>query len=429
MKRREFIIGLGAGFSLTLTRDLLFPSRAAWAFDSAAAPAKYFVLIKMSGGWDITLSLDPKIHSNGSTQDDMFIEYRPDEIVTKGAISLAPAAAPLIPYMDKLAIINGIAMAPFDNGHIANLNYIVTGNGQGKAPDLPVEIAFAGQQGLMGVMSDSSISTLDRTVITSTFQNTIDLSKAVQFEKFAGYLNKLGGHKKFTDAFSGLAKDPTTRLAILAELSKNQKRLDEIGPDFNRFLERNAIVLASAFCAGAAFQGEFDVTNNLDTHSGHEKVHLANQTKGWANVASIFKAFADTPSPTGVGSLFDQTTFMVVSEFSRTPALNTSKGKDHNPLTNSVLLAGRGIRNGVFGQSHLVKRSENQYGMSAHAALPLNFMSGQIAQNRKQAEAAEFQYLAPENIARTIAEIMDVDWRRFKSVPKDLGYLTQVLKP
>jgi uncharacterized protein (DUF1501 family) len=427
MKRRDFIIGLGAGASMALTRDLLFPLRA-WAADSTGSPAKYFVLIKMQGGWDVTLGLDPKVHMNGSTQEDMFIEYRPEQIITKGSISLAPAASPLTPYMDRLAIINGIAMAPFDNGHIANLGYIVTGNGQGKAPDLPIEIAFSERQGLMGVIVDSSISTLDREVVTSTFQNALDLSNAVPLETLRRYLDKLKGHGKFSEASIGLANDPVTRKALIAELLTNKSRLDSMGTNSSRLLEKNAIVLACAFCAGAAFQSEFNIFPGLDTHTGHEKLHMASQLKGWEDVASIFKVFQETPSPSGIGSLFDQTTFMVVSEFARTPALNTGKGKDHNPLTNSVLLAGRGVRTGVFGQSHLLQRSETQLGTPSHTALPLNLVTGEVAQNRQQAEAAGFQYIAPENIARTVAEIMGVDWRRFKSVPKDLAYLAPVVK-
>ena len=83
MKRREFVksmnslvllAGTGAIPGLSL---FLNPSKAAAA---SGGMAKFFVLIRVSEGWDVTLGLDPRIHAGGSTQSDMFIEYRPEDI-------------------------------------------------------------------------------------------------------------------------------------------------------------------------------------------------------------------------------------------------------------------------------------------------------------------------------------------------------------
>jgi hypothetical protein len=63
---------------------------------------------------------------------------------------------------------------------------------------------------------------------------------------------------------------------------------------------------------------------------------------------------------------------MVASEFSRTPALNQFRGKDHNHLTNSVLLAGYGIKgNQQLGKSKVISRHNSPDGQSKHLALPL----------------------------------------------------------
>ncbi|MBX9767802.1 MAG: DUF1501 domain-containing protein, partial [Bdellovibrionales bacterium] len=95
----------------------------------------------------------------------------------------------------------------------------------------------------------------------------------------------------------------------------------------------------------------------VDSHSDHLKNHKSAQYYVWERIAELFNVFKAIPY--GAGSLFDATTFMVGSEFSRTPFLNPTNGKDHNPLTNSVLLAGHGVRGGqVIGESHLYTADE-----------------------------------------------------------------------
>jgi uncharacterized protein (DUF1501 family) len=51
------------------------------------------------------------------------------------------------------------------------------------------------------------------------------------------------------------------------------------------------------------------------------------------------------PGLTG-GSMLDETTVVVCSEFARTPLLNGDNGKDHHPW-NSMLLVGKNVRGGV----------------------------------------------------------------------------------
>jgi hypothetical protein len=47
----------------------------------------------------------------------------------------------------------------------------------------------------------------------------------------------------------------------------------------------------------------------------------------------------------------DHTTVLIFSEFSRTPLINASGGRDHH-ITNSCMLLGKGIKhNTVFGKS------------------------------------------------------------------------------
>jgi hypothetical protein len=108
-------------------------------------------------------------------------------------------------------------------------------------------------------------------------------------------------------------------------------------------------------------------------------VHAAEQAKtqpklfttAIARLAEIFEAMDDTPFD-AQRSMIDVTTIMVASEFGRTmriaeaPVDNT--GTNHNSLSNSILLGGKGIRGGlVVGASDLA--SEQAQASGAHRAM------------------------------------------------------------
>jgi uncharacterized protein (DUF1501 family) len=180
--------------------------------------------------------------------------------------------------------------------------------------------------------------------------------------------------------------------------------------------------MAAAFMTEVAFYAQAEIFFNLDTHASHPGNHLKEQTKAWTKVDEIFSFFKTVPY--GPGSLFDQTTFMVVSEFSRTPALNGANGKDHNPLTNSVLLAGRGIKGGrTVGASRLVTAAQSPTGSSYHIAYPIDFATCQVQYQRTPAA----QMIFPEHIAQTVATLMGVDKNLFQSVPPNTAVLSRLL--
>ena len=121
--------------------------------------------------------------------------------------------------------------------------------------------------------------------------------------------------------------------------------------------------------------------------------------KIWTDVADLFSLFKKVPYKEG--SLFDYTTFMVSCEFSRTPALNAAKGKDHNPMTNSILLAGKNIQGGkTVGKSRIIPKIKSKTGNPEHYAWPFNFKEGKLAEGP---ENASFFY--PENVVRSIGKV------------------------
>lgn len=108
-------------------------------------------------------------------------------------------------------------------------------------------------------------------------------------------------------------------------------------------------------------------------------VHAAEQAKtqpklfttAIARLAEILEALDETPFD-AQRSMIDVTTIMVASEFGRTmrspdaPIHNT--GTNHNSLSNSILIGGKGVRGGlVVGASDLATESAQASG--AHRAM------------------------------------------------------------
>ena len=86
-------------------------------------------------------------------------------------------------------------------------------------------------------------------------------------------------------------------------------------------------------------------------------------------------------------SWLDQTTIVAFSEFSRTALLNGSGGRDHS-LTNACLIAGAGVRPGVYGAS-------TDIGM---APQPMSLSSG--------APSASGEMVNPEHIMRSLLKMV-----------------------
>ena len=425
MNRRDFLQILSSVAASSALPASFFIPRLASAAGSTFDPdsARYFVLVRMAGGWDVTLGLDPKTHAATDTQDDMFLEYAPDKIIDAAGVPLAPAAAALLPFKGQFSVINGLITASRDNGHDANLNYVSTGNGEGKAPSLTVELANSAASGPLGVVFSGSTNSLDRQVMISSIGSVESLAESLKLTDFQNYIANSGTKDDYYQGQQALLKSAGQLDDLIARLGK-------VPPRGTSSAEHDAQILAVTFASGNSLQGQIDIQGlNLDTHSSHEGAHLREQSKGWSDVAAIFNVFRATPIGTRGQSLFDRTVFMVISEFGRTPSLNTAKGKDHNPLTNSVLLAGGLVKGGqVIGQSHLITKAKSITGASIHTALPIDFTSLKVAQTRKEAEAGAFQYITPEPLVASIAQAMQVDWKRFNSVPANTPTLPNLFK-
>ena len=402
--RRNFIKSTGL-LASSLWLPMVFPGRNAFALNSDQQ-GRFFITYYVYGGMDPTLGLDPWMMPEGCDQEDMFIEYKPDEILQAGNLRLGPACKPLLPYADRSAVINGIMMSDTDNGHDVLALYMNTGNGQGKSPHLPVELCLCSESGPYGVVTNTSPYLADRKVIVSNTKVMSGSESAVDYIKILSKMNINPDNSAIDMAKKSiLASEKVTKkfYEILGEFKKKDPNIED----------RHTI--AAAFLSGAANQSYLaSMTGGLDTHSGHEKVHLKAQTENWEKIAQLLKFFKETPYGTQGESLLDRTTVMVTTEFSRTPALNAGKGKDHNPMTNSTVLIGRGVKPGVYGASELISRKKSPTARSIYMANPISYKDGQVAPTGDIPDGIDFIF--PENVVMTVAEIMGADLSLFRSV-------------
>lgn len=411
MNRREFLkhsttssIALGLG-SLASFQAL--------AADPEAAPW-FFVQIHMSGGWDVTLGTNPWLKQKPADKE-MFIEYDPSNIEHVGNIAFGPSMLPMKPFASEMSLINGIFMSATDNGHDAAENYILSGSTNQTWGVLPVEILENRPSKFLGILNNQGVYTGSRSstlTALSAVQSlaTGNASEGGPFESTENARNLLSRLQGQLANSAGQVQDLKDRLAAYAAAGSQLS---------------DSHYLAASFAAGFSQVAFYRISDNLDTHSAHPANHINLQLKSWTKISEMLAVFKKTPLENSGQSLYDRTTFFITSEFARTAALNSSQGKDHNPLTNSVVLIGPSIKgNNVVGDSHLVTAAKSKSGDSYHLASPIDAKTGQALEG--PAEGA--MIIRPENVAATVIESLGISRRRFASVNPKIQSLTSLVK-
>lgn len=405
MKRREFLNLTAKSLSFMALADLIKINNA-FAEDGAD---QFFVQVILPGGWDTTLGVEPWLKAKPDDAE-MFIEYDPSNITRKGSIAFGPAFLPMAEFSDNMTVINGIFLSASDNGHDAAMRYMQSGSVNSMWGSLPVEYSECRGEEFLGILANDQVLVGSRSPVTTPLASLGSLNLAqpsgfnsgsarksrldVVAENMQEQRNKFGRRKEILDYFS--AKDPYVT-------------------------EKHH--MAAAMSAGLSTSALFQATGGLDTHSAHKGNHLNTQTTMWEEVKTLLKVFQNTPHGNQGKSLYDHTTFFITSEFSRTAALNTAGGKDHNPLTNSVVIISPNVRSTTIGGSHLIERARSARGLSYHIASPIDYQTGQAVENRESAFI-----IRPENIAATVAEIMGVSRKRFAPVSAKVASLTHLIR-
>jgi len=396
MKRRDFLKSTAQLAALSGLSSLapLFAR-------ASTEEEQYLIAFEMGGGWDISLSLDAWTAAQRPDVKDYFIEYTPNDLFNVGNVVYGPALANIKNTLADFSVIRGVFLAASDSGHTAAMSMMRSGDAS-KNPDLLMQFASEHEEHNLGVLSSMPLNAGPLKATTYSINDLIVSAMSMPEKSNGEARGALAKAKNSNLVFAPLFKEfNSTRAQLMTQPGSQDSEMQQI------------LSIAAAFKSGLSRSALINTIVNLDTHSNHEKTHMAEQIKGWESLNKLVTVLKQTPAKTEGQSLFDRTTIMVYSEFARTPALNPAGGKDHNPLVNSVLVSGPGFRKGVaVGGSRIVGQAQSKTGAAYHVAVPTNMTTG--APILERADYNQGVLVTPQHVMATIADSMKLNRDTFR---------------
>jgi uncharacterized protein (DUF1501 family) len=395
--RRTFLKAAAGFMGATVFGGIPFR---AFAQATNLAPAdRCFVFVYFSGGWDQLLAFDPKDPTEFTPErvsetrilpgynlinDARFatMPVVPEKGGVRSNIAFGPAVGRLADHFDLMTVVRGINMTTL--GHEVGFRYFLTGKrpigsaarGSTTAteivgqlhPAVPIpSVAYNIETyndrypGYANALRVSRSTDLLLTLSPST--RTLDSELEQQLVDFRGQpisceaaaYGARGVGETYANSRDQMQNVLSSRLdnSFRFERPENAEvrqkyGLGTTGP-YDSEAGRAALI-ATALKQGISQCVSINLTGGLDTHFGTQLTHANNQRRGFDALAMLVDDLRATAHPGG-GNFMDHTTVLVFSEFSRTPLINASGGRDHH-LTNSCLLMGAGVKhNYVFGAS------------------------------------------------------------------------------
>lgn len=332
----------------------------------------YVILYLLVGGWDLMLVTDPVI------RDGFHAPFDAADVVVAGGARLGPAMGPLLPFMDRLAILKGITVDALN--HPQARTQMVTGRFQdpggpvrssiqsllarrtGDAysiPNLssdqlrPASFLGEGEDARFEPLRVATLDQLSHLASTGVPTTHDAVSRAVvtldrvnierQRHPLPGRLSSSS-----TVAHGLLAGDEPRRIAASSSLLDEARTFLNVGGRVEQQV-RLAVEAIRCDVAPVITVG----TGEFDAHTGHDSAgHPAAVERALRAVGDIARGLRATVLPDG-RTLLDLTTIVVTNEFSRTPSLNELGGKHHWP-GNAMLFIGKGVRARRDGAPHVV---------------------------------------------------------------------------
>ena len=332
----------------------------------------YFVFYYLMGGWDLMLSTDPVKPAEG-----VWVPYEQSDVVEAGAHQFGPAMAPLLPFMDKTALLRGIYCDALN--HPQARFRMVTGHFKpaGQVVAASVQTLIAAQKGTAYELPNLSSDAMRPSVFRGGYDERFDGVRVGDVDQLKQLTHIKGDVAKYgREIQAALAK----RDALTAERLKDAP----VALQFDRFADLSRAVHASDYGArvAEAAHARFTIpgvsdrwrdqaqlaveavkqdlapcitvgSGEFDSHTGPQyKSHPASVARGLKTVAAIAQGLDDVTLDGG-DTLLDRTTIVVTSEFSREPRKNELGGKHHWPA-NSMLFIGKGLKRKGEGRGPVV---------------------------------------------------------------------------
>lgn len=429
MDRRQFLqIALTSGSVYMLNN--LIPTTSASQELANPADERLLFVIRLNGAWDTLMSTDARTSETlnaAAFSDREFLKM--DERASVKSFQhgqLGPTMSPLFNNLQDLCIINGLMMDLNSNIHETNREYMSSGNLIKGTTFFP----FALAQALKA-------------------SNEIRIGHRMEYEPLhdGNYINKTptsnltSFSNSFTDSYEDVLLDESSAAQMQKTIITQNRNEKEAIDILNQLILKTNDSLSSdktgykqvslalaGLGSGYLKMAQVDMVNDaeLDTHGSHRARHIPTLTAAFDHISKIIKFMKETPyklDPNAKKSLFDMTTVVITSEFSRTTYVEGYDGTSHNQYNNSCILFGSNVRGGtLIGESQIYKKSENKaYDQEClYHASPFDFQT-QKALSRQEIGKTPlanigickpgrcFDYIYPETIWRTIAAQYGVD--------------------
>lgn len=432
---------LGAG---TLMMPGMRPSLA----NTAAEDPHYFLLIMLGGGADASYVYDARpLSMTAAGRIQNYVGKEPTVVQGRNGTSCRASqlVQPLARLRDRFSVLNGVFMTPSFDGHLQNVNFLMTGEafggesfvphlnggGGGRSPTLLDAIAPTHQL-LSNLTNNANVVSLRPQSVGSLAEQLRNVAPAQAGDELMDFVR---GRLAVNAEGSGrLATGAGAMLSSLALTGKMHNRLAQLQrPDPAWSAEDQSVSLMSqCFRLGIARSALYLLPEDFDVHSPELARRQPRMfATAMERLVTLFDGLIETPYDSK-RSLLDVTTVMVASEFSRTlrsPDAPIDKtGTNHNPFCNTVLLGGKGVRPGmVIGASDLA--DERAVPSPAHLSLdprlekamgrPFDFKTLQPRNDSPQSFDVR-DYLTIGSVVNTVYSLFDVPQARWRTVGRDL---------
>lgn len=340
--------------------------------ESNSYNGKLLIQLYARGGWDTTSFCDPKINAEAKKTVNNWSDEFPT--MQAGNLNYAPYARNQYffeKYFKHMLVINGIDVET--SSHELGAQYSLSGSKDTgfpsltalfsaiKAPHLPLSyISFSDYKETASLVNYSRLNNLDDTLeildpnsaLSKSFEkyhspSALSLIKQTQTANISA-LKAKGSSKAQNLSYERYlhSLDSSTQLKefssfVLEEIHQGnidpEYRFDITG-DLRSQIQIGLLALASGVCCSLDL-----MKPNFDTHSDHDRRHVERLTE-LVNDIDYFWTYAEKLG------ISERIILVVNSEIARTPWYNEQAGKDHWPIT-STLVMEKGARwgNKVIG--------------------------------------------------------------------------------
>jgi len=437
LHRRDFLRGtLAAGAGLATLGGLDPLQQLSYAQQmNPDAPDRYYIFCYFSGGWDVLLGLDPRDPREFPSETESIRNTRiqpgyetlqladADIVRVNEEIAFGPFIGALRGHADKMAIIRGMNMESV--AHEGGRRRFLTG----KPPSGTLARGSSGATWLAGRFGGGELVPNLSLRVESYNKEMPNFATALRVNAVPDLLRALRPAEPLLSprqrrqlglslvdaancpeakASGTWQKAEYTRQKARQMVSEGIDSLFDFGSQsqtmrdlrqrygFNQVNNSpgvSAALAAKAIMSGVSRCVSVNIVGGLDSHQGTEWTQQQGprQQSGFDAIATMVDELATTEHPDGQGTWLERTYIVGFSEFSRTPLLNASGGRDHH-ITNSCFVMGGKVRGGqIIGAS-------TDVGMEA----PLvDRSTGQVS--------PEGEIIKPEHVWRTLFDEVGID--------------------